>query len=191
MSCRVTLTRTGDFLSMGLMTNFLSLKEMFRISHQGKPIFGVSLRTQRAHFQPSRGEHRKIDLLLLSLFHSKPFADIWAFVWLSFKMLISSLKSPKDLQFPHRTFSKHARTTWQRLHSNHHLSDMRMDFHFWGFSLVKILITIKDFYDFSEILIIFHNFLKHFLTHVWQRGKLFTAENQNILNRNVASHYLG
>lgn len=34
---------TGAFLSMGLMTNFLSLKEMFRISLQGKPIFGVSL----------------------------------------------------------------------------------------------------------------------------------------------------
>lgn len=26
------------------MTNFLSLKEMFRISLQGKPIFGVSLK---------------------------------------------------------------------------------------------------------------------------------------------------
>lgn len=35
---------TGAFLSMGLMTNFLSLKEMLRISLQGKPIFGVSLR---------------------------------------------------------------------------------------------------------------------------------------------------
>lgn len=34
---------TGDFLSMGLMTNFLSLKEMLRISLHGKPIFGVSL----------------------------------------------------------------------------------------------------------------------------------------------------
>lgn len=31
---------------MGLMTNFLSLKEMFRISLQGKPIFGDSLRWQ-------------------------------------------------------------------------------------------------------------------------------------------------
>lgn len=35
---------TGDFLSIGLMMNFLSLKEMFLISLQGKPIFGVSLR---------------------------------------------------------------------------------------------------------------------------------------------------
>ena len=34
---------TLDFLSMGLITNFLSLKEMFRISLHGKPTFGVSL----------------------------------------------------------------------------------------------------------------------------------------------------
>lgn len=34
---------TGAFLSMGLMTNFLSLKEMFLISLQGKPILGVIL----------------------------------------------------------------------------------------------------------------------------------------------------
>lgn len=34
---------TGAFLSMGLMTNFLSLNEMFLISLQGKPILGVSL----------------------------------------------------------------------------------------------------------------------------------------------------
>lgn len=34
---------TGDFLSMGLIMNFLSLKEMFLISLQGKPIFGVNL----------------------------------------------------------------------------------------------------------------------------------------------------
>lgn len=32
---------------MGLMTNFLSLKEMFRISLQGKPIFGVILNKQK------------------------------------------------------------------------------------------------------------------------------------------------
>lgn len=37
-------TLTGAFLSIGLMTNFLSLKEMFRISLQGKPILGVSLK---------------------------------------------------------------------------------------------------------------------------------------------------
>lgn len=34
---------TGAFLSMGLITNFLSLKEMFLISLHGKPILGVSL----------------------------------------------------------------------------------------------------------------------------------------------------
>lgn len=34
---------TGAFLSIGLMTNFLSLKEIFLISLQGKPILGVSL----------------------------------------------------------------------------------------------------------------------------------------------------
>lgn len=39
--------RTGAFLSMGLMTNFLSLKEMFRISLHGKPIFGVSLKKKK------------------------------------------------------------------------------------------------------------------------------------------------
>lgn len=34
---------TGAFLSMGLMTNFLSLKEIFLMSLHGNPIFGVSL----------------------------------------------------------------------------------------------------------------------------------------------------
>lgn len=34
---------TGAFLSIGLMTNFLSLNEMLRISLQGKPILGVNL----------------------------------------------------------------------------------------------------------------------------------------------------
>lgn len=34
---------TGAFLSIGFITNFLSLKEMFLISLQGNPIFGVSL----------------------------------------------------------------------------------------------------------------------------------------------------
>lgn len=38
-----TVSHTGAFLSMGLMTNFLSLKEIFLISLQGKPIFGVNL----------------------------------------------------------------------------------------------------------------------------------------------------
>lgn len=46
--CGRLLILTGDFLSMGLMTNFLSLKEMFLISLQGKPIFGVSLRKREA-----------------------------------------------------------------------------------------------------------------------------------------------
>lgn len=39
-----TTELTGAFLSIGFMTNFLSLKEMFRISLQGKPIFGVNLK---------------------------------------------------------------------------------------------------------------------------------------------------
>ena len=34
-------------MSMGLMTNFLSLKEMFLISLHGKPIFGVNLRLKK------------------------------------------------------------------------------------------------------------------------------------------------
>jgi hypothetical protein len=38
---------TGAFLSMGLMTNFLSLKELFLFSLQGKPIFGVNLRFKK------------------------------------------------------------------------------------------------------------------------------------------------
>ena len=41
-----SLKLTGAFLSIGLMINFLSLKEMFLISLQGNPIFGVSLDTK-------------------------------------------------------------------------------------------------------------------------------------------------
>lgn len=41
--CRTCSLLTVDLLSMGLMMNFLSLKEMFRISLQGNPIFGVIL----------------------------------------------------------------------------------------------------------------------------------------------------
>ena len=37
------LLLTGAFLSIGLITNFLSLKEIFLMSLQGKPIFGVNL----------------------------------------------------------------------------------------------------------------------------------------------------
>ena len=37
-------TLTGDFLSMGLIMNFLSLKEIFLISLHGKPILGVNLK---------------------------------------------------------------------------------------------------------------------------------------------------
>ena len=40
-------TKSGAFLSMGLMMNFLSLKDMFRISDHGKPIFGVNLHEQK------------------------------------------------------------------------------------------------------------------------------------------------
>lgn len=43
---QVTSKLTGAFLSIGLMINFLSLKEMFLISLQGNPIFGVSLDTK-------------------------------------------------------------------------------------------------------------------------------------------------
>jgi len=41
------LLLTGAFLSIGLITNFLSLKEIFLISLQGNPIFGVSLQKQK------------------------------------------------------------------------------------------------------------------------------------------------
>ena len=43
---QITPKLTGAFLSIGLMINFLSLKEMFLISLQGNPIFGVSLETK-------------------------------------------------------------------------------------------------------------------------------------------------
>jgi hypothetical protein len=43
-------TKSGAFLSMGLMMNFLSLKEMLRISDHGKPIFGVSLQNKQCTF---------------------------------------------------------------------------------------------------------------------------------------------
>lgn len=42
------LLLTGAFLSIGLITNFLSLNEMFLISLQGNPIFGVSLQKLKA-----------------------------------------------------------------------------------------------------------------------------------------------
>lgn len=37
-------TKSGAFLSIGLMMNFLSLNDMLRISDHGKPIFGVNLK---------------------------------------------------------------------------------------------------------------------------------------------------
>lgn len=44
---------TGAFLSIGFMTNFLSLKEMFLISLQGKPILGVSLQREKVFIRSS------------------------------------------------------------------------------------------------------------------------------------------
>lgn len=40
-------TKSGAFLSIGLIMNFLSLNEILRISDQGKPIFGVNLKIKR------------------------------------------------------------------------------------------------------------------------------------------------
>lgn len=40
-------TKSGAFLSIGLIMNFLSLNEMLRISDQGKPIFGVNLKRKK------------------------------------------------------------------------------------------------------------------------------------------------
>lgn len=37
-------TKSGAFLSIGFIMNFLSLNEILRISDQGKPIFGVNLK---------------------------------------------------------------------------------------------------------------------------------------------------
>lgn len=45
---------TGAFLSIGFMTNFLSLKEMFLISLQGKPILGVSLQREKVLIRSSK-----------------------------------------------------------------------------------------------------------------------------------------
>lgn len=42
-TCDELKTKSGDFLSMGLMMNLRLWKVMLRISDQGKPIFGVSL----------------------------------------------------------------------------------------------------------------------------------------------------
>lgn len=43
-------TKSGAFLSMGLMMNLRSLKEMLRISDHGKPIFGVNLLKKQERF---------------------------------------------------------------------------------------------------------------------------------------------
>lgn len=51
---------TGAFLSIGLMTNFLSLNEMFLISLQGKPIFGVNLKQKIKQ----KGDFKHLDLTL-------------------------------------------------------------------------------------------------------------------------------
>lgn len=48
---------TGAFLSIGFMTNFLSLKEMFLISLQGKPILGVSLQREKVLIRSSKSVH--------------------------------------------------------------------------------------------------------------------------------------
>lgn len=53
---------TGAFLSIGLMTNFLSLKETFRISLQGKPIFGVSLEERTQKRKIRRNGKLKVDV---------------------------------------------------------------------------------------------------------------------------------
>jgi hypothetical protein len=42
-NCEQKKMKSGDLESIGLMTNFLSLKEMFAISLHGNEIFGVSL----------------------------------------------------------------------------------------------------------------------------------------------------
>lgn len=49
---RRAVTLTGAFLSIGLMTNFLSLNDMFLISLQGNPIFGVNLCDSRKDVRP-------------------------------------------------------------------------------------------------------------------------------------------
>lgn len=77
---QVTSKLTGAFLSIGLMINFLSLKEIFLISLQGNPIFGVSLDTKRniqliisivkQKHKWNLGPRNAVGTLAASVFHS-------------------------------------------------------------------------------------------------------------------------
>ena len=75
---------TGDFLSMGLMMNFLSLKEMFLISLQGKPIFGVNL-GKRSH------EHERYTLIM-NVWQPECIDDVND-IWLEITCIPQHLKS--------------------------------------------------------------------------------------------------
>lgn len=56
------LLLTGAFLSIGLITNFLSLNEIFLISLQGNPIFGVSLQKWKAKGNKSPKSFQILDI---------------------------------------------------------------------------------------------------------------------------------
>lgn len=74
---------TGAFLSMGLMTNFLSLNEMFLISLQGKPILGVNL------------QKKKIEQLMnISKLHLSVLKNFYGMLFTKFKVKYSQLTCP-------------------------------------------------------------------------------------------------
>lgn len=74
---------TGAFLSMGLMTNFLSLNEMFLISLQGKPILGVNL------------QKKKIEQLMnVSKLHLSVLKNFYGMLFTKFKVKYSPLTCP-------------------------------------------------------------------------------------------------
>ena len=61
--------KSGDFFSIGLMTNFLSLNDIFRISLHGKPILGVNLdKKKKVEVKFKNKKNANIFLLLLVVF---------------------------------------------------------------------------------------------------------------------------
>lgn len=75
---------TLAFLSRGLMVNFLSVKEMFLISLQGKPIFGVIL----GEVRNKNEEKEAVCKLVACTVQAKRFANttliyiyIYMYVW--------------------------------------------------------------------------------------------------------------
>lgn len=89
---------TGAFLSIGFMTNFLSLKEMFLISLQGKPILGVSLQRKKFSLEAAKMCNlcplslNSVPFLLSQLViftkHSNSSSIFWKTIFFFFKHII-------------------------------------------------------------------------------------------------------